>query len=279
MTKPLGRAPISMKRAGPLLASVGALTLIAAGGWYLWDRWVMALLGSLDPSSPLLLAGFGFLAGFSAFFSPCAFSLFPGYISYALTFTDAKETPGARLPSALRLGFASATGALLFFLLIGIGLSVLGGVLSPFLVHAKPILALAIALLGVMILIDRSPNLPLLQALLPASSNPAPTPWKGAFLYGFGYGLASTGCTLPVYMSAIIFPFVSGHTWAGAITFMSFALAMGFLMLAVSLLIGLSRQALIHKLHTSTERLRQIGGITLILVGLYSGYYYLRAGM
>lgn len=279
MTRPSGRTWERLQEVGPLLASLGALTLIAAAGWYLWDRWVIELLGGLDPSSPLLLAAFGFLAGFSAFFSPCAFSLFPGYISYALTFTDAREMSGGRLPSALRLGFASATGAVVFFLLVGIGLSILGGVLSPFLVNAKPVLALAIALLGVMILIDRSPNLPLLQPLLPASSNPATSPWKAAFLYGFGYGLASTGCTLPVYMSAVIFPFASGHTWASVITFMSFALAMGLLMLAVSLLIGLSRQALIQKLHTSTGMLRQIGGITLILVGLYSGYYYLRAGM
>jgi len=279
MTKPLAQARSQLKRVSPLLASLGALALIALGGWYLWNRWVMDLLGSLDPSSPIPLATFGFLAGLIAFFSPCAFSLFPGYISYALTLTDAKEMKGGRLSSALRLGFASAVGAVLFFLLVGIGLSALGGALFPFLVTAKPILALAIVLLGFMLVVDRSPNLPLPQALIPVRGNPASSPWKGAFLYGFGYGLASTGCTLPVYMSAVIFPFVSGHALAGFITFLSFAIAMGLLMLTVTLLVGLSRQALIQRLQASTGTLKRIGGIVLILVGLYAGYYHLIAGM
>ncbi len=279
MTKPIERNRSWLKRVGPLLISLGALALIAVGGWYLWNRWVLDLVGSFDPSSPLLLAAFGFLAGLTAFFAPCAFALFPGYISYALTLTEAKEVQGKRLSSSLRLGVAGATGAVLFFLLIGVGLSVLGGSLSPFLVKAKPILALGIVLLGVLLVLDRSPNLPFLQALLPVRGNPTKSPWKGAFLYGFGYGLASTGCTLPVYMSAIIFPFMSGYPFAGFVTFVSFALAMGLLMLAVSLLIGFSRQTLIHRLQAKTRTLKRIGGIILIGVGLYAGYYYLRAGM
>ena len=277
--KPGERHGRFVKRVGPLLLSLGALVAIALGGFYLWTRWVVDLLGSLDPSSPLLLAPFGFLAGLTAFFSPCAFSLFPGYISYALTLTDAKQMQGGRLSSALRLGFASACGAVLFFLLVGIGLSALGGSLSPFLVTAKPILALAIVLLGFMLVVDRSPNLPFLQALLPARGNPASGPWKGAFLYGFGYGLASTGCTLPVYMSAVIFPLLSGHIWAGLITFFSFAVAMGLLMLTVTLLVGLSRQALIQRLQASITFIKRLSGLVLILVGLYAGYYYLIAGM
>lgn len=279
MTKPIERNRSWLKRVGPLLASLAVLALIAVGGWYLWNRWVLDLVGSFDPSSPLLLAAFGFLAGLTAFFSPCAFALFPGYVSYTLTLTDAKEVQGNRLSSALRLGVASATGAVLFFLLIGVGLSTLGGSLSPFLVKVKPILALGIALLGILLVMDRSPNLPFLQGLLPVRGNPAKSPWKGAFLYGFGYGLASAGCTLPVYMSAIIFPFLSGYPLAGFVTFVSFALAMGLLMLAVSLLIGFSRQALLHRLQASTKLIKRIGGIILILVGLYAGYYYLMAGM
>ena len=93
------------------------------------------------------------------------------------------------------------------------------------------------------------------------------------------YGLASTGCTLPVYMSAVIFPILSGHAWAGLLTFLSFALAMGLMMLAVTVLVGLSQETLIHRLQASTVTIKRISGIVLILVGLYAGYYYLTAGM
>ena len=214
-----------IKKTGPLLVSLGPLALIAAGGWYLWTRWVVELLERLNLASPSLLVAFGFLAGLSSFFSPCAFSLFPGYISYYMTFTGVE----GRSPhlSSLRLGSVCAAGAISFFLLIGIDLSALGGSLSSILIKAKPFLALAIALLGVLLLLDRPLNLPFVRAMIPTVShaNPGHNPWKGVFLYGFVYGLASTGCTLPVYMSAVIFPILSGHAWAGLLTFLSFALA------------------------------------------------------
>ncbi len=265
------------KRAGPLLLSLGALAAIALGGFYLWTRWVVDLLGSLDPASPL--AALGFLAGLTAFFSPCAFSLFPGYISYAMASAGAETE--ARLASSLRLGTICAAGAISFFLLIGIGLSALGGSLSPFLITAKPLFASALVLLGLLLLLDRPLNLPFLQRLVPTGSPGTleHSPWKGIFLYGFGYGLASTGCTLPVYMSVVIFPLFSGQVWAGLVTFLSFAVAMGLLMLAVTVLVGFSRQALIHRIQASTGTIQRLSGLVLILVGLYGGYYYLIAGM
>lgn len=279
MTQPAGRPRSRFESVSPLLMRLSALALIAWGGWYLWTQWVVNLLGRLDPASPALLAGFGFLTGLSTFFSPCAFSLFPGYIAYYMAFTSTGGRP-AHL-SSLRLGSVCAAGAVSFFLIIGIGLSAFGGSLSSFLIKAKPILALGIALLGVPLLLDRQLRLPFVQAMIPTIShaNPGHGPWKGIFLYGFVYGLASTGCTLPVYMSAVIFPILSGHAWAGLLTFLSFALAMGLMMLIITVLVGLSQQTLIVRLQGSSVTIKRIGGIVLILVGLYAGYYYLTAGM
>src|SRR5260370_31630638 len=56
------------------------------------------------------------------------------------------------------------------------------------------------------------------------------------FLYGFGYALASTGCTLPLYVSITVLPLTSGFSGAALLTFLAFASAMAILMLVTTLL-------------------------------------------
>src|SRR5438105_12462625 len=75
-------------------ASVGGLLLVAAVGLVAWNQGVLVGLRWVEFDSPLTLAAFGFLAGIGAFFAPCAFALFPAYISYYLTTVgNSRESP------------------------------------------------------------------------------------------------------------------------------------------------------------------------------------------
>ncbi|MGH7412098.1 MAG: cytochrome c biogenesis CcdA family protein, partial [Candidatus Methylomirabilis sp.] len=210
--------------------SLCALALVALGGWYLWNSIVVEALGSRHLDSPGFLAALGFLAGAGAFFAPCAVSLFPGYITYYMAVTrPANPRQEVRLWRSLRYGGSAAMGAITFFALIGIALHLVGGGVSSFLITAKPLVALTIIGLGILQLTDWTIQLPG-RKMLAGESNPVRT----LFLYGFGYGLASAGCTLPVYVFMIILPLSSGQPGAALITFLSFALAMGLLMVTVS---------------------------------------------
>jgi cytochrome c biogenesis protein CcdA len=152
----------------------------------------------------------------------------------------------------------------------------LGGAISPYLIATKPVIALAVVLLGVVLVADiRFPSLPV--PLGPAGKRlPA---GAGLFLYGFGYALASTGCTLPIYVSMIVLPLTSGYSAAALLTFLSFALAMALMMLLTSLLVGLAKGSLLRRLQASTVWIKRTSGVVLILAGLYLGYYYVAAGM
>lgn len=99
------------------------------------------------------------------------------------------------------------------------------------------------------------------------------------FLYGFGYGLATTGCTFPIFLSLIVLPIASGRFIRGFSTFATFALAVGLLMILATVLIGLAKEALMKKLVASTIWIKRISGIILIMVGFYLGYFFVRAGM
>ncbi len=238
-----------------------------------WNQGALVGLRWVEFDSPLTLAAFGFVAGVGAFFAPCAFALFPGYISYYLASTGTSSESAGR---ALRFGLACASGSAVFFAIVGGAITLLGGAISPYLIATKPLIALAVVLLGVVLLADV--RLPSLALPLGAVGRRLP-PGAGLFLYGFGYALASTGCTLPIYVSMIVLPLTSGFSGAALLTFLSFASAMALMMLLTSLLVGLARVSLLQRLQASTVWIKRAGGLVLILAGLYLGYYYVAAGM
>jgi cytochrome c biogenesis protein CcdA len=255
-------------------ASAVGLLLLATVGWVTWNQGALIGLRSVEFDSPLTLAALGFLAGVGGFFAPCAFALFPGYVSYYLSVSG--ET-GSSARRAVRLGLACAAGAALFFALVGGAITLLGGVISPYLIATKPVIALAVVALGVaQVLGVRMPSLALPLAAIGNRGVPV---GLAVFLYGFGYALASTGCTLPLYVSITVLPLTSGFSGAALLTFLAFASAMAILMLVTTLLIGLAKRQLIAAFQRSTVWIKRASGVVLILAGLYLGYFYLVAGM
>ena len=116
-----GRAIAPAWIAGGALAGVLVLALI---GWVAWTQGALVGLRWVEFDAPLSMAAFGFLAGVGAFFAPCAFSLFPGYISYYLA-ASAANAERERLGRSLRLGLSCAAGSTLFFAATGIAISVI----------------------------------------------------------------------------------------------------------------------------------------------------------
>lgn len=267
-------APVSLALYGILIAGIGL------AGWYGWTRLVLPLAPLIDPASPLALGIFGGLVGTAALFSPCAFPLFPAYITWYLALDD-RAGATSRVWRSLGYGAVCGLGAIVFFLLIGVGLSTLGGAFSSYLIRAKPVIALILVGMGVVMLADRALPAPKWASGRTLLTAPAAErrPLASLFLYGFGYGLASSGCTLPIYVGLVVFPLSSGAFTRAFTAFLSFALAMGGLMTLVTVLVAGSKQTLLRHLLASTLRIRRASGVILTLIGLYLGYYFLKAGM
>ncbi len=256
-----------------IATSVAGLLLLAVVGWVAWNRGALVGLRFVEFDSPVSLAALGFLAGIGGFFAPCAFALFPGYVSYYLS---ASGDSGS-VRRSLGLGVACAAGATLFFALIGIAIPLVGGAISPYLIAMKPAIALGVVALGVVQVLDvRMPSLALPLGVTAQRGVPIGI---AVFLYGFGYALASTGCTLPLYVSITVLPLTSGFSGAALLTFLAFASAMAILMLITTLLVGLAKQQLVATFQRWTGWVKRASGVVLILAGLYLGYYYVAAGM
>jgi cytochrome c-type biogenesis protein len=240
--------------------------VLGVAGWLVWAQGAVVGLRFVEFESPGSLAALGFLAGIGAFFAPCAFALFPGYVSYYLTATGESGSLGR----SLGLGLACTAGAASFFALVGATITLIGGAVSPYLIGAKPAVALAVVALGVVQVLDiRMPSLALPLGVSPDRGVPVAA---AIFLYGFGYALASTGCTLPLYVSITVLPLTSGFSGAALLTFLAFASAMAILMLVTTLLIGLAKQQLITGFQRWTGWIKRASGVVLILAGLYLGY-------
>ncbi len=253
--------------------SVAGILFLAVVGWVAWNQGALVGLRWVEFDSPLTLAAFGFLAGIGAFFAPCAFALFPAYISYYLTTAGTgRESPGR----SLALGLTCAAGSAVFFALAGVAIALVGGTISRYLIALKPVVAIGVALLGLGLVADiRLPSIALPLGRVGGRLPPA----AGLFFYGFGYALASTGCTLPIYVSIIVLPLTSGFAGAALVTFASFASAMALMMLLTSLLVGLAKASVLHWLQASTVWIKRVSGAVLIVAGVYLGYYYIAAGM
>jgi cytochrome c biogenesis protein CcdA len=61
---------------------VAGLVVLGSTGWIAWNYGALVGLRWVEFDTPLTLAALGFVAGIGAFFAPCAFALFPAYISY-----------------------------------------------------------------------------------------------------------------------------------------------------------------------------------------------------
>jgi cytochrome c-type biogenesis protein len=256
-----------------IATSVAGLLILAVVGWVAWNRGALVGLRFVEFDSPVSLAALGFLAGIGGFFAPCAFALFPGYVSYYLS---ASGDSGS-VRRSLGLGVACAAGSTLFFALIGIAITLVGGAISPYLIAVKPAIALAVVALGVVQVLDiRMPSLALPLGVTAQRGVPIGI---AVFLYGFGYALASTGCTLPLYVSITVLPLTSGFSGAALLTFLAFASAMAILMLLTTLLVGLAKQEIVAAFQRSTAWIKRASGVVLILSGLYLAYYYVAAGM
>jgi len=262
---------------------VGILALTLVGSFYGWPEVINAYFGHGGSYSLTILLVFGFLAGAFSFFAPCAFVLLPGYVSYYLAQTENRNGGHNRILQSIAIGSVSGLGASIFFIILGVGVSLVGSSFSHYLIRIKPLVALFILILGIMLIANVSLDLSRIRNRIPirfpGTQDSGSLSLGNFFLYGFGYGLATTGCTFPIFISLITVPITSGHFLTGFLTFASFALAMGLFMIAATVLIGFSRDALIKKMITSTEWIKRISGLILILAGLYLGYFFIRAGM
>ena len=95
------------------------------------------------------------------------------------------------------------------------------------------------------------------------------------FLYGITYALASIGCNLPILLAMSFSAIESGAFAKAILIFAIYSIAMGLPMIIITILVGLSKDALINKLQASTKFVKIFSAVLLILAGGFLiGYFF-----
>ena len=260
------------------------------GGWGDFDGAVIsAANGEADDlrfslaevdRSPGAIFAMGLLLGVLVYFSPCAFPILPGYISYYINLGQREDELiesgkiDKKMPPHWVLGGLAALGQLTFFAIIGIIVLGLGSVinLSGVLHYFALAVAILLIVLGAFMLTGGTTHLlGFVQKWVDKYSTTEMderfTPKRNMYLWGIGYSAASIDCTAAAVIPFIAYLAVIGGsaTWTGLAGIM---LSVSLLMIAVTTIVGLGQQQFITILRRSTGLIKAIGAWMMMMAGI-----------
>lgn len=222
------------------------------------------MLGVMFDDVPLLL---GFTGGLIATVNPCGVAMLPAYLSFFLGLEgpSSGERSATGAGPAFRVGATVAAGFLLVFgtawVLLSLGLRVVIDVVP----WAALVVGALVLVLGIQMLRGRP-----LPIRLPSPGKAAEGRSTGAvLLFGSGYAIASLSCTLPVFLAVVAGTVTRVGVAQGAVTFGVYALGMVLPLLALTVAIAFGRDALVRRVRRLGGAVTRVGGVLLLLAGLY----------
>lgn len=230
---------------------------------------------NLDP----VALSFAFSAGAASAFNPCGAALLPSYLAYLFMQTAGAATsgmdrsrPGAGAWLGLAAGGLMTLGFLAVFVTSGFLISIALQVVRRVVPWLTVAIGAGLVVVGMLVITGRSPRW--LHVVIPITIQPSGRRGYQAFLfYGIAFAIASLGCTLPVFMVVVAQAF-SGGTLQGVVGFILYALGMGLVVSALSVLVAVARETAEKWLRSFLPVVEKAGGALIVGAGLYLIYYW-----
>lgn len=198
-------------------------------------------------------------AGALSTFNPCAYTLLPAILSRFLAQEQGGVRPGLKLGALLTLGTLTAFGG------AGLLLALVGMALGRAFPYVAVVLAVFFLLLGALSLAGRPPQLAV-GVRAPGSEGGG-----ASYLFGLGFGVASLGCTLPIFLTVAGMGLNRGAL-VGFAALMLYGLGMGAVLVLLSLAAVLGKQALFGWGRLLGRAAAPLGGVLLVAAGGYLLY-------
>ncbi|MGH2751834.1 MAG: cytochrome c biogenesis CcdA family protein [Actinomycetota bacterium] len=222
------------------------------------------------PLGPLAVA---LVAGGLSTVNPCGFALLPAFLSLYVGI-DEERLPSAssRTMQGLVVGAVVSGGFLAVFAVVGLPLALGAGVLTRAVPWLGVGIGLALALTGLAMVLGRKPSLAL-HSPVRLERNRSP---KTMFLFGIGYGIASLGCTLPVFLAVIGASAATSGLSGSVAVFAGYGAGMAIVLMALSLAASMLRSGLARRLKGMLRHMGRIAGGFIGVTGAYLTYYWAR---
>ncbi len=220
--------------------------------------------------APLTLA---LAAGGLSTVNPCGFAMLPAYLSFFVGAGD-DQLPSASSRAALGLktGLLVTAGFLVVFAAVGIPLTY--G--ATRIVRGVPLAGIAVGmiLVGVGVATVRGRGIAVTFAN-PVRVRGSRGP-KTVFAFGIGYGIASLGCTLPVFLAVVGASLATQGTDAALVVLAAYSLGMSAMLIVLSTGAALFRDGLVRTVRRLLPHMHTITGGLLTIAGLYLTYFWIR---
>ncbi len=219
------------------------------------------------------LLPWAFAAGSAAALNPCGFAVLPAYLAYQLG-TDATSAGAAGAAHGLARGVAMTAGVVTLFTLAGLGVGMARAVLLPVLPWLAVLVGVALVALGGVLLAHRTASLGLPGAGALARVVPSDRTWRATYLFGIGYGAASLGCTLPIFLAIAAQSLATRSPAEAVAVFLAYGTGMGWLLTLVAVAASVGSTAVVRWLRPLVGWVRTAGALGMIVAGGYLVYYY-----
>jgi len=196
--------------------------------------------------------------------------LLPAFLSFYLGADERRLPPAAsRALQGLLVGALVTVGFLGFFALVGLPVSYGVGAVARAVPWAGLATGGALVIGGLLTLLGRH-----LRLAVPLRVQPRRERRLGAMLlFGIGYGAASVGCTLPLFLTLV------GASLSGGgkiTTFLAYGAGMAVVLMALSVLVALAREGAARAVRPLLPYMNRIAGLLLLASGGYLAYYWAR---
>ncbi len=222
-----------------------------------------------DPLAVLL--PWAWAAGALATANPCGAAL-PAWLSYYVAGTPVPPA-GGHVRSGVGVGLGMTAGVLAVFGSAGAVVSAVGAGVARVLPWVNLIVGALIAAAGALLL------------LRPGWT--VDSPWgsrlslrvgrvrgAGAFVaFGAAYGVASLGCSLPIFLAVTAQALAAGGFVPGLLVFVAYGAGMGTVLLALAVAVGAGRGVVLARLRGAAPYLRGAGAAGMVAAGVYLVYY------
>ena len=210
------------------------------------------------------------VAGGLAVINPCAFPLLPAFLSFYLGVDEARLPRAAtRVAQGLLVGALVTVGFLGLFAVAGLPISFGAGAIAKAVPWAG--LSTGVLLAGTGLAAAFGVHLPSPVHLHVQARREHRV---GAIvMFGVGYGAASLGCTLPIFLTLVGASLGGGNKVA---VFTAYGIGMAVVLMSVSVAVALLREGVSRFLRPLLPHMNRIAGALLVVSGAYLTYYWAR---
>lgn len=211
-----------------------------------------------------------FIRGLVASINPCGFVLLPTYLMYFLGVSAADGEARAPIRKALLVGTTVSAGFFTVFLAIGAATQYWTQSLLANAKYATAVIGVIFVLLGIAMLFGY--KLPIFTSGV--ATERSDRTLRSMFVYGVAYGVASLGCTLPLFIATLFQTGKREGYAAGVANVVAYAVGMALVVVSLTLALATANIGFVRWLKAKLQYVEMVAGAFVLLSGAYLLWYF-----